>query len=216
MASGDSYSVSCVTDWSSYGRLEVEQRAELLEAAVQVEATHGKEVCSYYIGQLLKAPLHQRLDAATITVAMLVVVKASVCSCVLQQLKQAGAAAHADVLLSAALAGVKARNTYGVSCLLDLDRAGSEAANRISAKGIFALLQAALATGPDIFKSLWQLSAVAELTGEELTVLLRCATKFGRWEAVQHQIQQHKAWASIAEEDRLGQLLQLSVQQGSD
>jgi hypothetical protein len=154
MASGDSYSVSCVTSWSSFGKLEAEQLAELLEAAVQVEATHGTDICSYHIEQLLKVPSYRHVDAATITAAMLVVVKASSYNHVLQQLKQAGAAAHADVLLLVAMAGLKARNTYAVRCLLDLDQAGSEAANRFSAKDLSALLQAAIENGPGLFESL--------------------------------------------------------------
>jgi hypothetical protein len=221
MASGDSYSVFRVTSWSSFSKLTVEQLAELIKAAVQVEATFGKEVCSYYIGQLLKAPSYQLLDAATITAAMLVVVQAYSGMEVFKQLKQADAAAHEDVLLPVAVAGMKTYKIAAVRCLLDLASAGNEAASRISAKGLCALLQTALEIEPvvfepDMFESLWQLPAAADLSGEDLTVLLRCAAKLNRWEVVQYQMQMHKAWASINEEDRVVCLLQLSVQQGED
>jgi hypothetical protein len=221
MASGDSYSVFRVTSWPSFSKLAVEQLAELMKAAVRVEATFGKEVCSYYIGQLLKAPSYQLLDAATIKAVMPVVVQAYGCMEILQQLKQAGAAVHEDVLLPVAAAGLKTHKVAAVCCLLDLDRAGNEAANRFSAKGLCALLQAALENEPavfepDMFVSLWQLPAAADLSGEDLTVLLRCAAKLNRCEVMQYQMQRHKAWASINEEDRVVGLLQLSVQQGED
>jgi hypothetical protein len=120
------------------------------------------------------------------------------------------------VLLPVALAGLKARSSYAVHCLLDLDHAGSEAANRFSTKGLFALLRTALETQPRIFDCLWQLPAAADLSGEDLTVLLRSAVKCGVCSIVHNQLQQHNAWGDVDERVRVYELLKLSVQQGTD
>jgi hypothetical protein len=117
------------------------------------------------------------------------------------------------------LAAFQAGNEHAVRCLLDLEHAGSEATNRFSAKGFFALLRTAIETQTGIFDRLWQLPAAADLTGEDLTVLLRNAIKCDECSVVHtvlRQLQKHKAWGDVHEREGVLELLHLSVRQGMD